>query len=307
MLYTPSHAELAQHPKTRKLARLLGVSIPTVIGHLHLLWHFALKYAPDGDLTPFDDVDLAEAVLWEGDPQALSAAFCDAGYVDVGPDDAPLRITIHDWCQYGGKVAAERAANAERMRQARAERRARTPKRRAVHVQGTSGARAVLEESRVEESRADVNPPLTPPAGGQPAAPAQEQARSRPLAAVPKPKDRPPEPDPLRDALVAGVGVVPATNAERAAVAKVVRELHDIAGATPPEVLRRCANYRATWPDVPLTPAALLAHWSRMEHAPPPRPAASHQVHAPPSSQISDETLAWLKRKRPEAYEERHE
>jgi hypothetical protein len=54
MLYTPSHAELAQHPKTRKLARLLGVSIPTALGHLHLLWHFALKYAQDGDLTRFE-------------------------------------------------------------------------------------------------------------------------------------------------------------------------------------------------------------------------------------------------------------
>lgn len=28
---------------------------------------------------------------------------------------------------------------------------------------------------------------------------------------------------------------------------------------------------------------------------------------SPPSSQISDETLAWVRRKRPEAYEERQE
>jgi len=33
-----SHQTLGQHPKTRKLARLLNISAPTAVGHLQFLW-----------------------------------------------------------------------------------------------------------------------------------------------------------------------------------------------------------------------------------------------------------------------------
>ena len=39
-----------------KLARRLGVSLPAAIGHLHLLWWWAMDYAQDGDLTRWQDV-----------------------------------------------------------------------------------------------------------------------------------------------------------------------------------------------------------------------------------------------------------
>jgi len=41
-VYIQSHEEIATHPKTRRLARALGISLPTVIGHLHLLWWWCL-------------------------------------------------------------------------------------------------------------------------------------------------------------------------------------------------------------------------------------------------------------------------
>lgn len=82
--------------------------------------------------------------------------------------------------------------------------------------------------------------------------------------------------NPHWDALVSGIGIAPATSQERGRYGKVVRELRGL-GATPDDILARCANYRARWPDMDLTPEALMNHWSRMAEPPPPRagPAAN--------------------------------
>ena len=45
MAWIESHQELWRHPKTKKLARLLGVSVPTVVGHLHGIWYWALDFS----------------------------------------------------------------------------------------------------------------------------------------------------------------------------------------------------------------------------------------------------------------------
>lgn len=152
MLFTPSHAELAQHPKMRKLARLLGVGIPTAIGHLHLLWHFALKYAPDGDLARFDCDEIADGCLWDGDGADFQIALVAAGWLDR---EGEAGVTVHDWDEYGGKYVKRKEANAERMREKRATQEPRTKKPRATHVQRTTDARATLEESREEENRVE--------------------------------------------------------------------------------------------------------------------------------------------------------
>jgi hypothetical protein len=117
MAYLQSHQELATHPKTRKASRRLGVSIPTMIGHLHLLWYWALDHAPEGDLSRFDPDDLADAAEWEGDPDEFVKTLMGCGPGDssgfLDPDGK-----LHDWDEYGGKygkrVAAARKAAAAR-------------------------------------------------------------------------------------------------------------------------------------------------------------------------------------------------
>ena len=102
-----SHASLARHPKTARLVRLLGISKPAAIGHLHLLWWWSLEYAEDGDLRGFSNDDIADAAMWEGDPAVFGQALRDAGFIE--PDDR-----IHDWHDYAGRLIAQRKANAER-------------------------------------------------------------------------------------------------------------------------------------------------------------------------------------------------
>lgn len=154
MLYTPSHAELAQHPKVKRLARKLGVSIPTALGHLHLLWHFALKYAQDGDLARFDPDDLAEGCLWEGDAATLIDALAAAGWLDR----AERALNVHDWHEHGGKYVQRKEANAARMRDQRAANKLSTSGERAENVQRTRNARTAHAEDVQRTSGERVEP-----------------------------------------------------------------------------------------------------------------------------------------------------
>lgn len=114
--YVESYQSLQRHPKTKKAARLLECSIPCVMGHLHCLWYWCLDYAESGDLSDYDNADIADACMWEGDAQTLIHGLVMAGFLDCSEEDEPHKISVHDWYDYGGKLIEKRNANAERMR-----------------------------------------------------------------------------------------------------------------------------------------------------------------------------------------------
>ena len=105
--------------------------MPTAIGHLHCLWYWALDYAQDGDLSGYDEIDIAGGALWEGDDREFIEALVKAGFVDIEPP------RIHDWMDYAGLLIEKRKADAERKRAARE----RTSGGRPLDVQRTSGGR----------------------------------------------------------------------------------------------------------------------------------------------------------------------
>lgn len=150
MAWIESHQELARHPKTLRLARLLGVSVPAAIGHLQLLWWWAMDFASDGSLADFEAEEIATAVMWDGDPDVLVAALLAAKFVDGGPG----AYEIHDWHDYAGRLVTRRQANAERMRNARSH-----------NVQRTSGARAgaTVPDLTVPDLTVPDLPPNPPP------------------------------------------------------------------------------------------------------------------------------------------------
>lgn len=120
MAWIKSSQELARHPKVKKLARILGINVPQAIGHLHLLWWWALDFAQDGDLSSYEPEDIAEAAGWEGDAAEFVKALVDAkgpsghGFLD---DDDGLRV--HDWEEYAGALLVRRKKNAEYKRASR--------------------------------------------------------------------------------------------------------------------------------------------------------------------------------------------
>ena len=124
MAWIESHQTLVKHPKTLKLARRLQISIPTVIGHLHMLWWWALEYAQDGDLTKCDVEDIAIAMDWQGDAQELINALVDVGFLDQMYES----LSIHDWYEYAGRLIERRAEDAERKRKERERKRSSNKK-----------------------------------------------------------------------------------------------------------------------------------------------------------------------------------
>lgn len=150
MAWIESHQELAAHPKTRKLARLLDVSIPTAIGHLHCLWWWALDYAQDGDISRHEPEDIAIAALWEGDPGLLLTALRAARFIDDGR-------CLHDWDDYAGKLIDRRVRNRERMKAARTTPVPATYSARALHVHDTERARVQLQNT-TEPNTTEQNP-----------------------------------------------------------------------------------------------------------------------------------------------------
>lgn len=114
MAWIESHQEVGRHPKTKKLARLLGISLPAAVGHLHYFWWWALDFAQDGLLDKFDHYDLADAMQWDGDPDLLVESLISSGYIDDTEDG----LVIHDWGEYAGKLLERRAKDRARKRAA---------------------------------------------------------------------------------------------------------------------------------------------------------------------------------------------
>lgn len=107
MAWIESHQGLRDHPKTSRLARSLGIHRMQAIGHLHALWWWCLSYADDGDLSFFDDGEIADAAGWDGDVSDFARALVSAGWLEVDR-------SVHDWHDYAGKLIERRKADALR-------------------------------------------------------------------------------------------------------------------------------------------------------------------------------------------------
>ncbi len=120
MAWLEAHQELPRHPKTKRFARMLKISIPQAVGHLFLLWWWAVDYAENGDLSKYDADDIADAVQWDGDPEEFLNAMIECGPGDssgfIEKDDAG-NMFVHDWDKYSGRLVEKREKN--RQRQAR--------------------------------------------------------------------------------------------------------------------------------------------------------------------------------------------
>ncbi len=112
MAWIESHQELRNHPKTKRLARKLDIQPAAAVGHLHFLWWWSADYAPDGDLTEFDDWEIADAAGYEGDnPAEFKDALIFAGFLDNTNQGTLL---LHDWMDYTGKKLQQLKEHSER-------------------------------------------------------------------------------------------------------------------------------------------------------------------------------------------------
>lgn len=116
MAWIEVHQTLPSHRKIKALKRELKIKTPQAVGHMVMLWLWAVDNAPDGDLSRIDPDDIAEAAEWPKDGKAFVDAMIRAGFLD---DD----MRLHDWSEFSGmlmeKREAKRASDRERQKRRR--------------------------------------------------------------------------------------------------------------------------------------------------------------------------------------------
>ncbi len=100
MAWVESHTVLGRHRKVVLLADHLKIEIPTLVGHLHLLWHAVLEQQEDGDLSQWSDAVIAHAAMWKGDATIFVASLRQFGWIDG--------VLVHDWLDYVGEYLTKK-------------------------------------------------------------------------------------------------------------------------------------------------------------------------------------------------------
>jgi hypothetical protein len=220
-LYVPSHAGIWNNRKFLRLTRRLATSDLVVFACLHALWQGVLTQRPEGVLIGWDELDVALAARWPGEPAVFLAALEAEGWL---LRDAAGDLVVHEWEQYGGAGATLRAGASKRKRDQRDRddaarlgitveelraRRDKTGVSRPVTV--TSQGQAVTSGS----GHADVTPDRNGSGSGSGSGTDRDRERGSAAAEPPAPPSPPPEepkapepePKPLRSGAVP-VGVL---------------------------------------------------------------------------------------------------
>ena len=116
MAWIELHTELVEHRKIKHLMRETDAPRDACVGRLCMLWLWAIRNRPDGDLSDVDDLDFQR--IWELGPKKTAAfrrALESAGLLDRDGD----RLVIHDWDEYAGRLLEARKRDRERKREAR--------------------------------------------------------------------------------------------------------------------------------------------------------------------------------------------
>ena len=122
MAWFEAHDTMARHPKTLKLARLLGVDRRYAVGLLHDLFSWGLYAAgKDGQLKGLTEADIAQAMDYPAKKAGMLVdALVDAGYLD----QSGAGYSLHDWYDYAGKLYDQREKNREKNQRYRDRKRA---------------------------------------------------------------------------------------------------------------------------------------------------------------------------------------
>jgi hypothetical protein len=96
-------------------------------------------------------------------------------------------------------------------------------------------------------------------------------------------------PDEIWDQLVleCGADTSEMTKSERGRYNKAVKELKEV-GATAKDISQRAAVYRSTYPNLHVTPNALVVHWSRCKPPSPPTYHVAEEVVDSPAQRSMD-------------------
>lgn len=113
MIWLPIHTDLPRHLKMTRLTKALNVKRAQAVGHMVMLWLWALESAPNGNLSEFTDEEIAAAAGWNGkDKHGFVSRLIGAGFLDSD-------YRIHNWDDYAGALLLRRENDRIRKREKR--------------------------------------------------------------------------------------------------------------------------------------------------------------------------------------------
>jgi hypothetical protein len=134
------------HRKRKRLERLLGAG---AAGHLLDLWITIATHRPEGSMSGWDEVDIADAAGWSGEPEELVAALVKCGFLE----EQNGYYVAHDWEEHQGWACGAKRRSAQARKAARAKwekKSAHAPgNARAMREQCVSNAPAMQEQKKV--------------------------------------------------------------------------------------------------------------------------------------------------------------
>lgn len=122
MAWIELHQNLPGHRRTRRVKSILEIDTPTAVGHMCLLWLWALDNAENGSIGGMLNQEIADVCEYKGDADAFIEALVEAGFLTRTEND----LLIHDWADYCGRLMERREKNRIRQQNYR-ERHRETP------------------------------------------------------------------------------------------------------------------------------------------------------------------------------------
>ena len=153
MAWIELHQQLPAHPKTRRLARTLGLKVPNdipqVVGHLCMFWLWCMDFALDGSLERMTAQDIADAAGWLDDPDTFVGAMREVGFIDTHGDID----YVHDWDDYIGRLLTyrEKERQRNRVKQQRYRDRERQKKAAGATSDEETPAAAEIKKSSIDQ------------------------------------------------------------------------------------------------------------------------------------------------------------
>lgn len=110
MAWIELHQNLPTHRKILCLKNILNICVAQAVGHMSMLWLWALDNARDGDLSPFPNKDIAAICGWNKKADKFVNALIESGFVDEN-------MMIHDWGDYTVKYVESKERDREQSRE----------------------------------------------------------------------------------------------------------------------------------------------------------------------------------------------
>lgn len=107
MAWIELHQSMPGHRRTRRVKSILGIDTPTAVGHMCLLWLWALDNAGNGSIGGMLNQEIADVCEYRGDADAFVEALVEAGYLIRTEND----LLLHDWDDYAGRLMDRREKN----------------------------------------------------------------------------------------------------------------------------------------------------------------------------------------------------